>query len=236
MNQLYTALLELQNLDREIEQAEADFSKYDPQLAEAQAPLTALENEISSNRTRLADLRQQSHKLENGAANKRDRLKTYEARLEKVRNAREEAAVRTEMDLVRSALDADENEALEVMEQARRTDLLLDELEKKVGKVRGEVEPRQEELQAQRAEAAARLSALKARRDEFAKQLDPASARLYERVRSGKRKSSLAPMTQDGACGNCFNILPLQEQVVVRHGETLHRCEACGIILYPVDE
>jgi uncharacterized protein len=236
MNQLYTALLELQNLDREIEQAEAEFSKFDPQLAEAQAPLTSLEQEIANNRVRLADLRQQSHKLENAAANKRDRLKTYDAKLEKVRNAREEAAVRTEMDLVRSALDADENEALEVMEQARRTDLLVDEMEKKLVKVRGEVEPRRAELEAARTEAESNLSALKERRATFAGQLDPASARLYDRVRSGKRKSALAPMTADGACGNCFNILPLQEQTVVRRGDSLHRCEACGIILYPAEE
>lgn len=236
MNQLYTALLELQNLDREIEQAEAEFSKFDPQLAEAQSPLTALEQEIAASRTRLAEMRAQTHKLESGAANKRDRLKTYESKLERVRNAREEAAVRTEMDLVRSALDADESEALEMMEQSRRTDLKLDELEKQLVKVRGEVEPRVAELRAARKEAEASLAALKDRRTNFSKQLDPNSARLYERVRSGKRKSALAPLTADGACGNCFNILPLQEQSEVKRGTGLHRCEACGIILYPADE
>jgi predicted nucleic acid-binding Zn-ribbon protein len=39
-------------------------------------------------------------------------------------------------------------------------------------------------------------------------------------------------MTPEGACGHCFNTLPLQEQSEIRSGSTLHRCEACGVILY----
>jgi predicted nucleic acid-binding Zn-ribbon protein len=27
-------------------------------------------------------------------------------------------------------------------------------------------------------------------------------------------------------------VLPVQEQQIVRHGAKMHRCEACGIILY----
>ena len=80
-----------------------------------------------------------------------------------------------------------------------------------------------------------RRPALKQQRGDYAKQIDTNAVRLYERVRSGKRKSALAPLGADGACGNCFNILPLQEQSEVRRGNSLHRCEACGIILYPDD-
>jgi predicted nucleic acid-binding Zn-ribbon protein len=42
----------------------------------------------------------------------------------------------------------------------------------------------------------------------------------------------LAPLTSEGACGNCFNVLPVQEQTEVRRGESLRRCEGCGVILY----
>jgi predicted nucleic acid-binding Zn-ribbon protein len=63
--------------------------------------------------------------------------------------------------------------------------------------------------------------------------MDKNAVRLYERVRSGKRRTPLAPLTPDGACGSCYNVLPMQEQSEIRQGGTLMRCEACGVILYP---
>jgi predicted nucleic acid-binding Zn-ribbon protein len=35
----------------------------------------------------------------------------------------------------------------------------------------------------------------------------------------------------DGACGNCFSVIPLQLQNEVRRGGAMVRCEACGVIL-----
>lgn len=236
MTELYKTLLELQSIDRQIEQAEADLKKFDPQIEEVESPLKALEQEIGTSRSRLTEMRAQSNKLETGATNKREKLDSYKGRLDRIRNQREEAAIRTEMDLVRSALEADENEALEMMEQVRRTDLRLDELEKQVVKMRAEVEPKKEGLLQARADAEQQITVLKHQRSDHAARIDQNAIRLYERVRSGKRKTALAPLGPDGSCGNCFNILPLQEQSEVRRGTSLHRCEACGIILFPPEE
>ena len=235
MNDVYTALLQLQTLDREITQAEISLQTFEPQINEVEAPLKALQLEVENSRRKLADMRQQSHKLENAANNKRDRLKTYESRLERVRNAREEAAVRTEMDLVRRATEADEQEALEVMDQTKRTDLKLDEMEKQLAKLRSEVEPKKQELINARTEAENSLTQLRQRRAAHAASIDPAAARLYDRVRAGKGRAALAPLGPDGACGNCFNIIPIQEQSEIRRANALRRCEACGVILYPQD-
>lgn len=235
MNDLYSELLELQKLDLEIEQNEASLLQFDPQIEEVEEPVNALQLEVENSRRRLADMRIQVHKLEGAANNKRDRLRTYETRLERVRNAREEAAVRTEMDLVRRATEADEQEALELMEQTRRTDMKLDDMEKQLTRLRGEVEPRKQELINARSEAQTKLAQLRDRRSNHASRIDPSSLRLYDRVRSGKRRSALAPLKADGACGNCFNIIPIQEQSEIRRANSLKRCEACGVILYPED-
>ena len=40
-----------------------------------------------------------------------------------------------------------------------------------------------------------------------------------------------AALTEDGACSHCFGIVPPQLQNEVRHGESLIRCEGCGVIL-----
>lgn len=232
MESLHQSLLALQELDQEIARTEGRLSEFDPQLAELDAPMETLAREVDTTRTRLAELRQELTRLERAGEQKKLRLQQYEERLMRVRNAREEAAARTEMDLVRRAVEADVAEARQVGEQVTRTDLKLDELEKQLAKLRQEAAPRREELMAARQQVADELAVVRDRRENHAVRLDAPSRRLYERMRAGRSRVVLAPLTDEGACGHCFNILPLQEQAEVRRGLTLRRCEGCGVILY----
>ena len=232
MDDLRSALLMLQELDTQIAQARSRLEEYAPQIAEVDRPVSTLETDITTTRTRLDDLRSQIRRLEGAAEQKRHRLKQYEVRMERIRNAREEAAARTEMDLVRRAVEADETEALELMEQATRTDLKLDDLEKNLAKAKAEVSPRKESLIGERAQVEEELRMLTDRRQNHAIRLDKPALRLYERVRAGRASVVIVPMTPEGACGHCFNTLPLQEQSEIKSGTKLHRCEACGVILY----
>lgn len=232
MEDLKTALLTLQGLDSEIAQARTKLTEFEPMLEEVDQPVTALEREIELTRTRLEDLRRETKRLESAAGQKRETLKKYEDRLSRVRNIREEAAARAEMDLVRRAADADDSEALELMEQATRTDLRLDDLERNLVKLRSETEPRRAELLTAKAEAEDQLAVLQDKRENHAVRLEGEALRLYERVRRGRASMVVAPLTDEGACGHCFNILPLQEQAEIRRGDRLRRCEACGVILY----
>jgi predicted nucleic acid-binding Zn-ribbon protein len=149
-----------------------------------------------------------------------------------VRNAREEAAARTEIDLIRRAVEADEDDALDLMEQVKRHELKLDELEKKLAALRAETAPRMEELERSRDEARDQLDILEDQRRNKVVRLNRDAARVYERVRGGKTRVTLASLTPDGACGHCFSLIPIQEQNQIRRREALHRCEACGVILY----
>lgn len=232
MEALHASLLALQELDDEIVRVETRLKEFDPKLAEAEAPLVQYTREVESTRVRLGELRQDAARLEKAAEQNRSRLKVYEDRLMRVRNAREEAAARAEMDLVKRAHDADVDEHAQVSEQLTRTDLKLDEMEKQLARMQGEYAPQREALLGERQTVADELAALRDRRENQAQRLDPQSRRLYERVRTGRSRRVLAPLTDEGACGACFNILPLQEQSDVRRGKSLRRCEACGVILY----
>ena len=227
------ALLALQDLDQEIERAEKKLPDFEPQLQTVDEPVTTLEKEVAAVRERLEETRAEARRLERGAEQKRDRLRTYDERMSRIRNAREDAAVRIELDLIRRATEADETEALEKMELSRRTDLKLDDLLKQLEKVRAEVAPRRQELEQARAEAASELELLRQKRENQTVRMDKAPLRLYERVRAGRTKRALAPLSAEGACGNCYNVLPIQQQSEVRREGALVRCEACGVILYP---
>lgn len=232
MEALHASLLALQELDDEMVRAETRLQEFDGRLAEADAPLTQFERDVESTRVRVAELREEATRLGKAAEQKRGRLKQYEERLMRVRNVREESAARAEMDLVRGAVEADVEEHAQVSEQLTRTDLKLDDMEKQLVKLRAELAPKREALLEERALLEQQLATLRNRREIQAKELDTPSRRLYERVRGARARRVLAPLTDEGACGNCFNVLPLQEQADVRRGQQLQRCEACGVILY----
>ena len=230
---LHQALLELQQIDAEITEAQARSDAFGERFREVEAPLRTLETEVQALRDRISDLRQLVQKLETGAQNKRERQHAYEQRLDRMRSTREEAAARAEIDLIRRATEADVAEARDVGQELTRAELRLAELSKQLDKVRAEVEPKRAELQVEADSAAEALALLRDRRQNQAVRVEKPALALYERVRGRRDRRALAPMTEEGACGACFNTLPLQEQTEVRRGESLKRCEACGVILYP---
>jgi uncharacterized protein len=232
MQDVYKALLELQALDNEIEQAKSVVAQFGPKLESVEAPVKTLDRETEALRGKLVEIRKDARRLEISAESKRDKLRQYEERATRVRNEREQAAVRTELDLVRRATDADEQEALELMDQVKRTDLKVDDMDRQLAKLRADLAPQREEVLAARTEAETSLAALQEQRQNQVIRIDATALRLYERVHSGRNRRALAPLTLDGACGQCFNVLPVQQQSEIRAARTLMRCEACGVILY----
>lgn len=235
MNELYASLLQLQELDQEIAKAEARVAAFKPKLEELRGPLTGLEKEVTQTRSKLDELRAQQKKLELGAENKREKLRLFQERVEKSKSIRDEAATRTEMDLIRRAIESELEDAKDTTDQVRRSDMKLDDLHKALSKASEDINPRVTEMEGERSAAEGELAQLQRNRNSIAEQIDKASLRLYERVRTGKRRQALAQLTADGACSSCYNVLPMQEQVEIRNATTLRRCEACGVILYTTD-
>lgn len=232
MQELHAALLALQELDAEIARAEARVQEFTPRIEKLDAPVTTIERELDATRTRLEEMRTEYSRLERNAQQKEERLHAYQEKLTKARTSRDEAAVRAELDLVGSALAADRSDIRHVGEQTTRTDVKADDLQKQLDRARAEIAAEREQLIAERDAAQLELDQLCERRENAAIRLDPQSRRLYDRVRAGRSRMVLAPLTEEGACGNCFNVLPVQEQTEVRRGESLRRCEGCGVILY----
>lgn len=232
MDQTYQALLDLQDLDEQVSEARDKVKHFEPRLEELEAPLEAAESEVETIRKRLDEMKAEARRLERGADDKRAKMGKYEARLERVRNAREEAAAKAEIDLISKAVEADEADYINLGDQIKRTELKLDEMEEKLEELRAEVAPQREELLAGKDEAETQLKVLADKRENMLVRMSDDAARLYERIKGGKTRVALAALTEDGACGHCFSLIPIQERNEIRRKKALHRCEACGVILY----
>jgi predicted nucleic acid-binding Zn-ribbon protein len=229
--QTRTALKELQALDNRIEDARERIRDFDPLFAEVEEPALTLESEVGNTRKRLQEMKLEERKLETSSEEKRARVKRLEDRLGSVRNLREEAAVSAELDMVRRALQSDEQEAYTLIDQIRKLDERMAELEGAYKEAQAVVEPRMKDLIAERDAAKESLAGLEGERERFVHEMDPKEVRLYDGIRAGGRRRAVAELTHDGACGHCYGMVPLQVQNEVRHGTSLIRCEACGVIL-----
>lgn len=224
-------LLDLQKIDAEIQQADRRKQEYGPQLEEVGETVTRLEGELEQARNRLNELTLDERRLESAARDKKARLDKLQERLNSVRNLREEAAVHAEADLVRRAMEADEHEALSVLDLIKRAEERIGELERDFQSAQAEVAPRRTELLEAQQAVQGEIDALNERRAGIAAQVPSDQRSYYERIQEKGRRVVVAALTEDGACGNCYAVIPLQLQNEVRRGGALIRCESCGVIL-----
>ena len=224
-------LKQLQRLDLRIGEAQQRIVDFEPRLEEVEKPALLLESELSTTRTRVQEMKLEERRLELAAEEKRTRRVKLEERLGSVRNLREEAAVSAELEMVKRAIQNDEQEALGLLDQLRKAEERAAELEAAYEEASELVEPQRKELLEQREQAQKDLEALRAERAAFAKGLPPSELKIYDAIRAGGRPIAVADLTEDGACGHCYGMVPLQLQNEIRHGSSLIRCEACGVIL-----
>ena len=234
--QTRTSLKELQNLDQAIAAIQSAAQSFDLLLEEVNAPVARLEQEVGALEKRLTELKLEENRIELTIEERRVRAAKLQERMDAVRNVREEAAVHAELEMVRRALESEEQEALSLLEQIRRMEERMGEYEAVHQEELVEVEPRRRELLDEKEAAGARLQELQAKRDEFAAGINLEERRIYDSIMAGARDVALAELTHDGACGNCFSVIPLQIQIEIRHATGIIRCEACGVILTPESE
>lgn len=226
-----TDLKELQKLDLRIQEAKKQISAFDPLFEEVEEPALVLEGDLNTTRNRLQELKLEERRLELATEEKRTRQKRLEERLGSVRNLREEAAVSAELEMVKMALQNDEQEALTLIDQLRKMEERGVELEAAFAEASELVEPKRQELIQQRDDARRQLEEFGQERDGLAGGIAPAELKVYDAIRSGGRTVAVAPLTHDGACGHCFGMVPPQLKNEILHGARLIRCEGCGVIL-----
>jgi predicted nucleic acid-binding Zn-ribbon protein len=226
-------LKELQQLDVRLEKAKRRIAEFDPRLEEVELPALTLESELGTARSRIQEMKLEERRLELAAEEKRVRRQKLEERLGSVRNLREEAAVSAELEMVKRAMQNDEQEALGLIDQLRKAEERHAELDKSYREASEVLEPKRNELLADRTAAQKELEELRKERTRFAATIDKGELRTYDAIRAGGRTVAVADLTDEGACGHCFGMVPLQLRNEVRHGNSLIRCEGCGVILTP---
>ena len=230
-----TALKELQTLDMQVVEAQKAIHAFDPKFEAVEQPALALESESERTRARLKEMELGESRLELSVQEKKTRQLRLDERVGSVRNLREEAAVTSELEMVKRALQSDEQEALALLDQIQKMKARLIEVDEGLAAAKAEFEPAMAALVTARDEAKATLESLNGDREGYVADMHPGELKLYDAIRRGGRTIAVSEITEDGACGHCFGVVPLQFQNEILHGTALIRCESCGVILAAPD-
>ncbi len=229
-------LRRLQSVDLQIREVRGRIGSFDPQLAEVDATVQQLGADAETTSGRVEELRTEERRLQRTSSDMQARLKKLRERAKVVRTVREEAAVQAETGHVRRVLDSEEQERINLLDQVKRLEDRLASQQTALEEGKSAAEPRRRELVAERDAAHEELAALEDRREGFAAGIDSRYMRVYDNLIRSGRKAAVAPMAEDGACGACFSVIPLQLQNEIRTSAPLVICEACGVIVTAPEE
>ena len=203
-------------LPEEVQDLEDEIAGYQTRIEKQSDEKKELESAISGNKNAIKD----AEKL----------IKKYEEQQMNVRNNREYDAITKEIELQQleiQILDKRIKEAYEKIEakeeETKETQNTLSEREK-------DLKSKKDELESIIKESEDDEQKMDKERSKAAKNVDDRLLKSYEKVRANMRNGLAVVQVRRGACGGCFNVVPIREK------KKIIVCEHCGRILSGVED
>lgn len=225
------ALEELQRIDLEINEVQAELEAIPAKRAEIDAKVIEARRAYDDQKTRIEANERERRQLESLLGMERDKVKKWEGRLGEIRTPREYAALSREIDIAKKANESQSEQVKELTAQ-------VGEIQKALEAKAEVLAEREEAAQAQgkgldegKAKAEERLAALVARRAEGAKVVDPALLGKYENIK--RRRAGVAVTAVVGmTCTGCHRNIPPQLAIVLARANSIETCPSCHRIIY----
>jgi hypothetical protein len=227
-----------------------DLQKRDMALAEVDARLKALLDEVASLDGELARSRAEGDEARKALAigmKKREELEAKveglrvlqerrRSRMDLAKTTREVQALTSELELARTVLTREEAEWFRILEMTTGLEERVAAAEARLAEAGVGQGGAREVLAGKIAEVEAERSAAAGSRELAAKALGRQLLARYDRIRSGTSRGPVVVPLHGNACGACFTAVPMSRRSHIRAGLLLDGCEACGVILYAAAE
>ena len=228
-------LIEVQELDKVIQEVVGELERLPGGLKTAEAALEDLKAQQAAGLQDLEDLQKQRRDTETETAEMEDGIKKSRGRLMEIKSNIEYKAMLKEIAFKEDQRDQRETRMLELLEQVEAQKRTLAEIE-------AEIKERQDVLAQESARVAAEVKKLEERqagleeqRKKLRKKVPAQLLKRYEFIRQRRNGTAIAPV-YEGVCFGChMNILP-QQFIDLQKGEEILQCPHCQRILYWQEE
>ncbi len=228
-------LIEVQELDKVIQEVVGELERLPGELKTEEAALEDLKTRQTAGLQELEDLQKQRRDTEAETAEMEEGIKKSRSRLMEIKSNIEYKAMLKEIAFKEDQRDQRETRMLELLEQMEAQNKALEEIE-------AQIKERQDNLAQKSAVVAEAVKKFEGRRAELEEQRKklrkgvPAQLlKRYEFIRQRRNGTAIAPV-QEGVCFGChMNILP-QQFIDLQKGEEILQCPHCQRILYWQEE
>lgn len=227
-------LIALQQTDTSIRRLQADIQAIPQRRAEIEKEFDQRAFEIRAIEARRDTARAERTRLETELAEQKSRAERADRNLMSSQNEHEYTSAIREADAARKAASQLETQILEQMEALEQSEKELQERAPEVEKLRGEMETRFKEFEAQTKRQEAELVTARKEREQLLATLPKPMSSLYNRIAARIRDGVAVAEARNGSCSSCFMALRPQMMAEVRRGDDIITCDNCNRILYYV--
>ncbi len=225
------ALEELQQVDLEMNEAQAQAEGVPRRRVEIEARVAETRTAWEAHKARLADNERERRGQEQLLGLERDKVKKWEGRLGEIRTPREYAALSREIDIAKKTNDGISEQLRELAAQAAELQKALEAAEEQLSEREMESQDELAALQKRAAEQEERIRALQARRAELSKKVEPGLLAKYENIRRRRAGIAVAPVV-GATCRGCNRNIPPQLAIVLQRADSIEICPNCQRIIY----
>jgi len=231
-------LLALQSVDTKIHQLSEAAKAHPMRLAEIEAELLAYQAESDAKQEELDRVEIERKNFEAQIQLQKDQVKKWEGRLTEIKTPREYAALSREIDIARKGMRNQEEEVINLLEQAEALRNEIEQIERASLEKEQGYSGEQTELRGKIESLDSETAMLNKDREAAAAKVDRAVLAQYDRIRVKRAGVALAALLEGGQCSGCrMRIRPQLYQEIVGGRGGINQCPSCMRILYlPKDE
>lgn len=223
-------LYQFQELDLAIDAEEKALKDGTSQLGESQALIDA-RNKLASAQQRLDELKKKQRASEWDVDDLASKIRAADEQLYsgRIRNPKELASLKQEVDAFKTRRDKLETGLLELMDQVEATQKDITTATAEFKKTEVEWQSHQQKLAAEIETIKVKLADLRQKRQALAGEIDAKSLELYRHLK--KARGQAVVRVEQGICRGCRISLPSSDLQQARSSNLVH-CSSCGRILF----
>jgi predicted nucleic acid-binding Zn-ribbon protein len=224
------ALEKLAQIDAELKEIEDQLSQERSTLDGLKSSIGKLDDKLSIDRSSLASMDRTRNELLQDVRNMSQQVEHSREKLSRSRTERESNAAQRELEELRKLMRDREDEISRLNGDAEASRLQIEATETEHTRLRADLSAREGDISSKLAVEETKATSKRVEREAAVKALPPQLYRRYETIRS-KRSTALA-RTTDGTCRACHMSLPPQLFHRLRREPTLDQCPSCNRLIY----
>ncbi len=223
---------DIQQLDKRIDELEAEVGRLPNHVAEIERKLETHKTELAAQKSALDINERERRRLEAETAVNQQKEKRLQEQITEVKTNDQYRALRNEIAFIRKEIKKAEDATLDLMEGAETLGQRLAVAEKSLSEESAEVAKEVAEAESLVEGDRAKLEQVRGERNKITSGMPPKLVKAYDRVRRKLGERAVSAMIA-GRCGSCNMVIrPQLQQDLRNRPDDVITCEFCGCILY----